>query len=513
MNILYRACASKENYQLHVLEELRAEKVFERCTVISQTLDSGDRYPEKYYHEIQAGHGYHASYNAICDYDALPAVPKSVWQEMLPYKSTIMDMTCRIYNMHLMTYDDMEILYIKHVRFWNWVLMSDKVEFCFFTTTPHTAWEYTIYALAKIKKIPTLIIDENWARGICSVATDISNLGSSAAECFKKYKTIGMDQESYAFYCKTKDPNNVTTKSEKRKLLKNKIKFRRKCFNKPVIKTIRKRTQMKKRFKRGDDPFITIRTIWNCNADVEYALKQKIHRQRLKSLRYYDKKLAANVSLREKYILFLLQYTPEATTVPKAGVFGNQLVTVQLLAEAAKEKGIKIYVKEHWVQDGRKAAFYNELSMIPNVYFVRTDVDNNILMKHAYMVASQTGTCIVEAFIRRIPCLMFAYNASTEAPGVYLAGSKEEIINAIDAVGTAGRMGRKKRPSEDAVRKYFAAICKTSVRSSLDWTENRKYTVQECTADIVSLITDYIGQGMPETYYYENKNMEIEVNI
>lgn len=501
MNILYRACASKENYQLDILEALRAEKIFDKCTVVSQTLDDGDRYPDQYYHEIKAGHGYHASYNAVCDYDALPAVPKSIWQELLPYKSEILDMTCRIYNMHLMTYDEMEILYIRHVRFWNWVLTADEIGFCFFTAVPHTSWEYTIYALAKVRKIPTLMIDENWVRGICSVATNLGNLGSSAAVCYQKYKMIGMDGPSYEFYKKIRYKHMVTTKSEKKELLNRINKVRRKSFEKPVLKTVQKRLEMKRRLKKGTDPYITARTIWNCNADVRFAIQQKIHRVRLKKLRYYNKSLAGNVSLKEKYILFSMQYTPESTTLPKSGVFGNQLLAVQLLAEAAKEKGMKVYVKEHWVQDGRPAAFYNELSAIPNVYFVRTSVDNDILMNHAYMVASQTGTCIVEAFIKSIPCLMFAYNASSDAPGVYLVGSKKEILDAMDDVE------KRKRPTAAQTKKYFAAICKTSVRSSLDWEVQRKYTVQECRRDIVDLITDYVSQGMPEQYYYENKNL------
>ncbi len=503
MNILYRACASKKNYQLNILEMLRKKEIFEKCTVISQTLDHGDRYPEKYYHEIQAGHGYHASYNAVCDYDALPAVPRDIWQKMLPYKSTVMDMTCRIYNMHLMTYDEMEMIYIKHVRFWNWVLTADNVGFCFFTAVPHTGWEYTIYALAKVSNIPTLLINEIWIEEMCAVATDLSNFGSSAAVCFQKHEHIGLDQNSYIFYKKIMQKHLVTTRKDKKKVIINMNQWQKKLFYKPVLNTVLKRAKMKERLKKGNDPYITVRTIWNCNNDIKYACRHKVLRAEMKGQKYYNRKLTNVVNLNEKYILFSLQLTPEATTLPQAGVFSNQLLTVQLLAEAAKEKGIKVYVKEHWIQNGRTAEFYNELSMIPNVYFIRSDIDNDLLMKHAYMVSSQTGTCIVEAFTKCIPCLIFSYNSSAEAPGVYYVGSKNEILHAIDQVKV------KRRPTVKAARKYFEAICKTSVRSSLDWNENRKYTVQECTEDIVGLITDYINKGMPQQYYYENNNLDI----
>ncbi len=503
MNILYRACASKMNYQLNLLEILRKKEIFEKCTVISQTLDHGDCYPEKFYHEIKAGHGYHASYNAICNYDALPAVPKSVWQEMLPYKSTIMDTMCRIYNIHLMTYDEMEMLYVKHVRFWHWVLTSDHIGFCFFATVPHTAWEYTVYALAKIKKIPTLLISEQWIPELCSVATDLSNIGNSAAVCYKLHEKIGTDEAAHAFYNKILKDRIVSTKKEKKDVLDSIDRWCREHFHKPVSKTIIKRAEMKKRFREGNDPYITIRTIWNCDADIKYNIRQHIFDRKLKRIEYYESRLAGRVSLKKKYILFPMQYTPESTTLPQAGVFSNQLLTLQLLAEAAGERGIRVYVKEHWTQRGRMQEFYNELSAIPNVYFAKSSIDNDILIEHAYMVASQTGTCILEAFIRCIPCLSFAYSAVSEAPGVYYVSSKEEILNAIDTA-------RKKRPTAEEAKKYFASICKTSVRTSLDWKENGNYSIQEYSKDVVDLITDYTEKGMPDDYYYENKNLKIK---
>lgn len=504
MNILYRACASRENYELNNLELLRKRNVFTKCTVISQTLDDGDRYPLEYYHEIKARYGYHTAYNAICSYDELPAVPKLIWEALLPFKPVIFDMTCRTYHMHMLSYEEMDMLYIKHVRFWNHILEQDQIQFCFFTVVPHTAWEYTIYALAKIKKIPILMIDGHWIPELCSVATDISNLGSSASVCYNKYDAIGMDKVAQAFYDKISGQHLVFTSKEKESALSELNRWVKKCFFRSIPKATAAMVRMKKRLKKGDDPSVSVRTIWNCKVDITLAFRQRFFSRKLASLHYYDKKLAGDVNLNEKYILFSMQYTPEAATLPKAGVFSNQLLTVQLLAEAAKERGIKVYVKEHWSQWKRSEEFYNELSMVPNVYFVESGIGNDILMEHAYMVASQTGTCILESFIRGIPCLIFAYNASADAPGVHYVQSKDDIQKVFDAVDEGNPVDK-----EDA-KKYFAAICKTSVRTSLDWPQKRKYKVQECSSDIVNLITDYVDKGMPDEYYYENSALDIE---
>lgn len=166
MNILYRPCASKENYVLNVLEALRERKLFERCTVVSQTLDDGDRYPEEYYHEIKAWYGYQTSYNVICNYDELPAIPKSIWIALLPYKSTILDLTGRAYDMHILNYEEMELRYIKHVRFWNYILDTDKIGFCFFCNC--SAYSLGIYHLCvgKNKRYSYLINRRTLGTGI-----------------------------------------------------------------------------------------------------------------------------------------------------------------------------------------------------------------------------------------------------------------------------------------------------------------------------------------------------------
>ena len=140
--------------------------------------------------------------------------------------------------MHILTYEEMELRYIKHVRFWNYILDSEQIRFCFFSTVPHTAWEYTIYALAKVKEIPTLLIDEHWIPELCSVATDICKIGESAVTCFKKHDAIPMDYIAQAFYDKVIVKHASYSDKEKEEALNITYRWRKETFFKPIPKML-----------------------------------------------------------------------------------------------------------------------------------------------------------------------------------------------------------------------------------------------------------------------------------
>ena len=179
-------------------------------------------------------------------------------------------------------------------------------------------------------------------------------------------------------------------------------------------------------------------------------------------------------------------------------MFSSQISTIQLLAEAAKEKDMVLVVKEHWVQWKRNKKIYNELSMIKNVLLVNDEYDNGELMKNATMLASHTGTCIIEGMLTGIPVLAFANNVAMYAPGVYRVGTKEEICKAIDHACKIYKYDGK------IAKAYYAAICKTSIRGYLDWDSNAYYSIEDCKSDIIELIDNYVNSGMPDDYYFEN---------
>ena len=124
--------------------------------------------------------------------------------------------------------------------------------------------------------------------------------------------------------------------------------------------------------------------------NLSYTIKAKKHEKHMDHLDDY-RKLAEMPDFGEKYIYFPLQMTPEASTMPLAGEFKNQLLSIELLASAAEKFGLTVYVKEHWVQHNREAGFYKYLYNIKNVKLISLDANSLELTENSEIVASQTG--------------------------------------------------------------------------------------------------------------------------
>lgn len=82
---------------------------------------------------------------------------------------------------------------------------------------------------------------------------------------------------------------------------------------------------------------------------------------------------STNLSLKEQYFVFPLQYEPEATTSVRAFPFSDQMSVIQQIAKALP-LGVTLVVKEHLGNQGyRKAEFYRDLHYIPNVKLIHRE--------------------------------------------------------------------------------------------------------------------------------------------
>ena len=171
----------------------------------------------------------------------------------------------------------------------------------------------------------------------------------------------------------------------------------------------------------------------------------------------YEKTAVIPDMKREKYVLFLLHLQPEATTLPQAGVFAEQELCVQLLAPVLKEYGIKLYVKEHFVQPYRTKNFYRDLRQTDNVTLVSSDVDSVDLLAHCVAAATPAGTVSIEAIANGRPVLVFGHGGFEHGPGIYQVGNEDECRAAVADI----LQGRE--ISEQAVRNYFKAFADSAL--------------------------------------------------
>lgn len=164
-----------------------------------------------------------------------------------------------------------------------------------------------------------------------------------------------------------------------------------------------------------------------------YRLKNKI--KKLLNSNYYLRFTRLPES--EKYILYPLQYHPEASTSVFAKNFDDELITIRNIAFNLPMDYI-LYVKEHKAALGiRDRQFYRQISAIPNVKLISHDRNTKDLILNSKGVITLTSTVGYEAVIMGKPVIVLGRVFYEQAYGVYRPKRWEDIFsivkNKIDA--------------------------------------------------------------------------------
>ena len=263
---------------------------------------------------------------------------------------------------------------------------------------------------------------------------------------------------------------------------------------KGVLRPLRKQTQMIKSVlkkerslewyrKNKEDINILKKEWWDVHIYNRYvAMTQKEYN-----------KIAVEPDFNKKYIYFGLQFVPEETTIPRAGVFSEQYTSIQLLARAAEKVGVTVYVKEHFVQPFRSKFVYTQLQDISNVALIKTTVSSFDLMKNSVAVATQTGTCILEGALRGKPALVFGESAVWKGlPTMFEIVDEEQGEDVIRDILN----GFSAEPDE--IKKYFYAIQKKTVNCYYQpdwWNQRDTKEHKESTSELLDLICGFLKEN------------------
>jgi hypothetical protein len=124
----------------------------------------------------------------------------------------------------------------------------------------------------------------------------------------------------------------------------------------------------------------------------------------------------------EDYIFFPLHFQPEATTIPTANHYADQLNIVRMISSSMPE-GIKLCVKEHpayWkrnlllnisdytpLQSVRPSEFYQELIENPKVVLLNPHTDSHSILRKSLGVVTVSGSITLEAALIGKSVLLF----------------------------------------------------------------------------------------------------------
>lgn len=137
----------------------------------------------------------------------------------------------------------------------------------------------------------------------------------------------------------------------------------------------------------------------------------------------YDR-IASSICLVQDYVFFALQYEPERTTNPDAGLYNEQLIAL-LTLRSALPSNVTIVVKEHPSQfyssqngfAGRHPNFYVNLSLISGVTVAPKETSSIELIENAMFCATLTGSVGFEALLKGKKCLLFGMAWYSSFPG------------------------------------------------------------------------------------------------
>lgn len=370
--------------------------------------------------------------------------------------------------------DERKHFYYNNLRYWHGVLNKIKPDVILMDTPPHPDYCYLLFELARLLKIKTLMFEHIWVAGRL-IWYDSFWQGSrklSAATVKNQDKNFSLEDLSedlrlyYEFHTTA---GNDTTPSYHQELLRsNGLK---------------------------DKIILKLKIIWQSLKDFTFPKKAAIYFKKLlinNIQKEYRGRQDSRPDLSKKFIYAPLQYQPECTTSPMAGIFVDQILMIQTLAAALPE-GWLVYVKEHpaqWIRFGlnytdyRYPGYYKKIAGIRNVRLVPIETDTFSLIKESQAVATATGTAGWEALLRQKPALIFGCAWYRDCPGVFKVNSAETCRSAIKKI-IGGYLVRRQ-----SVINYLKAVETSSIHGFMgnDFNRSKKITEQDCIDNIFRVI-------------------------
>lgn len=318
-------------------------------------------------------------------------------------------------------------MFIRHCSFWLNYLKKKNITHIVFCAIPHEVFTYVVYKIAKVLSIETIII-----------SPEKTGLSRKKEGVFLQGELLPRSMhQSLFFLSESIEDIGLWRLSEKIKSLDQK--FPNKLMHgQPFSAGSAGRSQ-------DDLVIFDKRIFWPYVRSFVKMIRSKPKRPRvllgtLKNsfvslCQYFEHiRLAVDLDYKSTSILFCLAYQPEESTSPRAGIFVEQKLAINAIANNLPSGWI-LRVREHPDQYGRHrprpSGFLREISKITNVEIVPIHEDSSKSLDSARIVAGSAGTMCLESWARGTPLLLFGHMLLKKAPNVYFVESHSDLKSAI----------------------------------------------------------------------------------
>jgi len=445
-------------FSFRMIEGVLQEYPFEHCGIIASGVKP------RYFQAIPSEHQHWFASSQIrgCEY------PGVAWEKLLPLdeelienmrecEATFMEMVTRLEWKKRVSYDTRKQWYFRHLRFWNDYITRNRINFYLSAWIPHEIPDIVIYYLCKLRNTPvvyfaissirdTSFIEHDWEEGNIQTKKRYTELLARYAGATDPI-TIPLHERFEQPYQALTCSAGQTPPIEEQEVY---VPFR----------TIAYRL-----FVRKPASFLRYALLYLSPPGIRRAAGAwKRWRVRSRARGFYDAH-ATKPDLSRSFVYMPLHFQPEATTVPQAGGYAEQLLVAQML-NAYLPDDVLIYVKEHprpSATQKRGVAFYKKFIGLPKVRFMPRSFNTFVLREHCRATVTSAGTAGFEGLFRGKPVLLFGHCYYQYAPGAYRIHTCEDCREAIHAVFMEGRS-----PTLLQCRLYLNALEETCVHGVTD---------------------------------------------
>jgi len=391
------------------------------------------------------------SANYPVDWDNLLPLDEELISKMAECETMVLKMMDRFETRKAYTYQERKDLYLKHLRFWNDLIVKKKINLFLASNIPHEVFDYVIYSLCKQKGIQsifmyqshipdTVIVMNDWEKSSETLGDSYPQLLKSMNKSGSKEIELPTNFENY-FKKHTSEKEDVTPFYMKKKSAGDSLSALFQSFSNRI----------------NDDFLNNVQVIRNVFRSLVLIVPEK------KLFSFYEKNCQP-FDKNNKYIYLPLHYQPELTTCPCAGAFVDQLVMAELLASCLPE-GYFLYVKEHPKQKilGRSYRFYKALLSTKKIRLISRKTDSKTLITHSAAVATCIGTAGWEALFKGKQVVMFGHDFYQYAPGVFSIRTEEDCKKAIENI-----VQKKELPTNFKLKVFLMALSQVSINGYID---------------------------------------------
>ena len=310
--------------------------------------------------------------------------------------------------------------------FKSFILKIKDLSSIVFDNIPHMPWDLTLFYIAKIMNVKTLILRRTNIGGVSYICEDFR-----PNKLNYKFKYINNTNDIFKSEKNLDEKINILRKSEFAKsqidgIWPEEFKDKKKINNffgdnlthylsifYSLIKVPKLQTLGANKMTFLNSTFSRQRSINRLNF---FKLK-KDYRNKLRKLIKEDEKFSKNLKNLQNinYIFFPLHFQPERSTLPEGYSFDKQYMAIRLLSENI-DNNLKIIVKDHpkqYYSDLRNHFYRNEdylkkISEINNVIVVSRNHNYKQLLDNALITASISGSVTWQGLLIGKPGITFS---------------------------------------------------------------------------------------------------------